>query len=319
MGENGNALRRKNTAWSARAMAFGSTGLAAAVTLLMVLAPASAGVAPLKVMTPAYKHTVSQTNSYLSQSGCAKAKTVAGKWNPGSGTLTGLASSSSSSCPKVLGGVGAYSSGYAQTSMVVAVPFTVSKGGNHSISEAISVNLAESSALTTGACPAKNVNYNPPLYGSSYAYCEAGAFVEWEMYAYLADLSNNSWYNYNSSSAFAYNSSYITNYTDCYNYGTPSCSNSSYGSSYGYAYGYNAPGFSSSTFMWNGATSFSMWNNGTNMVRGHHYILEVNMYVYTDTYVDAYNLLGHWAASASGLVNMATLGNGATVSSITVS
>jgi len=297
-------------------MSYGTTGFATAVALLMILSPASAGtVHSATVLSPAYTHTVTQSSMSNSIQGCAKEKVGATKWTATSGVISESDAASAKTCGKSLGYVGGYSSAYADGGIEVAIPFKVASSGNHAIDSSWTVNLATSSSYTAGACPAKNVNYNPPLYGYSYGYCEAGANLGFDVYSTVVDLTNNSWYG-NYSYADSYNDSYWENYTYCYNYGTPSCSNTSGPFSYSYTYGWNDPGFSA--FTWNGATSWSMWNNGTNMVKSHHYVLIVQIYCNAGAFAESANLLGPWAGSGTASLNMATLGNGATLNSVTI-
>lgn len=315
MGEPGMNYRRTSRPWSGRALALGTAGLATAVTLIMVLAPASASIVNRAVvLTPTYKGTVTQPSTYLSVGGCGKAKASPAKWNAKTGLITAADTASAATCGKSLGYVGGSSYGDGQSGIEIAIPFHAAHNGNNSIGSSWTVNIASSSSYTAGTCPAKNVNYHPSLYQYSYAYCEAGVANEFEAYASVQDLQNSSWYA-NSSYGYTYNDTYFENYTECYNYGTPTCANYT-GSSYHYAYGYNDPGFSS--FTMNGATSFALWTNGTHMVKTHHYILIVEIYIYADAYAEQANLLGPWSGSAVSSVNLATLGNGATLNSVTI-
>jgi hypothetical protein len=316
MGESGRILRRKNGSWSGRTLAYGSTGFMAALSLMMILAPASGGaVHSLKVYAPAYKHTVSQTNMYSSLSGCAKSKVLTPKWVATTGHMTTSEAASASTCGKSLGYVGGSSYANSQGGVEVAFPFTVATNGNHSVASSWTVNVASSWSYSYTTSCLKNVNYNPGLYQYSYAYCEAGVYTTFEAYSQLQDLSNSSWYHYNYSYAEAYNNSVFENYTYCYNYGSPYCYNYT-GGTYGSTYGYNEAGISAWT--WNGGTSFTLWSNGTAMVKGHHYILILNIYVYSDVFAEKANLLGPWSGSAASSINLATLGNGATVNSVTI-
>jgi len=301
---------------SGRAKAFGVTGLAAAVTLLMVLSPASAGaVHALKVYAPAYKHTVSQPSVYSSQSGCGKAKSTAPAWHPLTGMITLADMSSAKSCGKSLGYVGGSSSASVGGGVEIALPFSVTSNGNHSVASSWTVNIASSWSSSHTAVCSKNVNYAPALYQYSYAYCEAGTYTSFDASSQLQDLSNNSWYSYNYSYADSYNDSVWENYTDCYNYGTPTCYNSS-GYNYQATYGYNEAGISAWT--WNGATSFTLWSNGTSMVKGHHYILIMSVYASVDSFAAQANLLAPWSGSAASTINLATLGNGVAINSVTI-
>ena len=144
---------------------------------------------------------------------------------------------------------------------------------------------------------------------------ESGSDVSVYFDAYVVDGMNSSWYS-NSSYANAYNDSYTENYTDCYNYGTPTCYNFTGSNNVSSSYSYNAPGFSA--FTWSAATSWSMWTNGTNMIKTHHYYLIISVSTSADSFAEFYHTLGSFSGSGSGMVNMATLGNGAKVHSVTI-
>jgi len=316
MGEKGTNGSRLAGARSGKFLALGTTGFATAMTLLMILAPASGAlVHPSIVLTPAYKNTVASPNTYWSTSGCAMAKAAAPHWNAATGGISGADSASAKTCAKSLGGVGGSSFGDASSGMSVAIPFKVASNGNHAISTSFSVKIASSSSFTYASCPKFTVTYPPALNQYEYAYCEAGASLSMYVNLNVVDLTNSSWYG-NYSYADSYNESYFENYTDCYNYGTPTCYNYSAANTYNYNYSYNAAGFTA--FSWNGATTWTMWTNGTNMIKTHHYALILSISVSADTYAEYYHTLTHWAASAVGMVNMATLGNGAKINSVTI-
>jgi hypothetical protein len=217
---------------------------------------------------------------------------------------------------KAYGNYGGGGSGYGSSGMEVLIPFKVATTGNHSLASSWTVKLASVKSFTYGGCPAKNVNYFPPYGQNSYGQCYDSASISWSASSWVTDVSNSSWYSYNYSSGYAYNNSYFDNYTSCYNYGTPSCYNSSYGSNYSYIYPYNAPGFT--TFTWNGATSFTFWNNATNMKKTDSYALVFDVYLYVDGSASGTHLLTPWAVTAGGSINMATLGNGATLNSVSI-
>ena len=317
MGENRTKRNRPTLARSGKFLALGTTGFATAMTLLMILAPASGAlVHPSIVLTPAYKNTVSSPNQYSSTTGCAKATSVASHWNAATGAISGAASGSAKTCPKAIGYVGGQSYGDGSDGMSVAIPFKVASNGNHAISTAFSLKVASSSAFAYGNCPKFNVHYPPALNQYEYAYCEVLTFLSVYVNVNVVDLNNASWYS-NYSYADAYTESYFENYTDCYNYGTPTCYNFTGPHTYSNNYSYNAAGFTS--FSWNGASSWSMWNNGTNMVKTHHYAVILSISISVEGVAEFYNTIGHWTASASGVINMATLGNGAKVSSVTIS
>jgi hypothetical protein len=310
--------RTTNGSRSGRLLGFSATGFAVTVTLLMVLGPAGAGAVahPQVTLTAPYAKTTNSPNSYWSVSGCAKAKAAPGHWSPTTGAVTEMAQGLGHTCGKSLGGVGGSGSGYAGSSISVAIPFKVAKTGNHSIGESWTVSVASSSSFAASPCPAKNVNYHPTLYQYSSAYCEAGASISVYFSSYVIDLSNSSWYSRNYSYADVYNYSEYQNYTDCYNYSTATCYNSSGTFMNQYAYGYNDPGFS--LFSFNGATTFSLWANGTNMVKTDHFAVIFSISISADGYGYGYNLLGPFSGKGAASVNMGTLGNGATLNSVTI-
>jgi hypothetical protein len=253
---------------------------------------------------------------YSSVSGCASAKSTAVKWSPLTGMLNWADAAAAKTCKGGIGSVGTGSSAYMSGGTTLGIPFTVSSNGAHSITESWTVTMASALAKTMGGCPKANVGYPQPYLSSAYAYCESGNEVSWYMSAYVQDLNNGSWYNYNYSYADAYNYSYWENYTSCSNYGTPSCYNFTGGSGYLYGYGYNEVGTVGFTF--NGANIITMWTNGTNMIKGHHYLLVITVSDDKSAYAYDYNTLGFWAASASASINLSTLGNGARLNSVTI-
>jgi hypothetical protein len=131
----------------------------------------------------------------------------------------------------------------------------------------------------------------------------------------VTDLTNGSWYG-NYSYWYAGNASYYVNDTYCYNGGTPSCHNVTVGITNGYGYGHNSAGWGTWTF--SGSNAITMWTNGTNMVATHKFVLIIALSQSHSAYVQRYNLLAAWAAGASASTNMATLGNGASLNSITI-
>lgn len=298
---------------------YGATaGSAFAVTLLMVLVPASAGAGAhaTVVLKAPYKGTLGSPNVYLSWNGCTKAKMVVPKWSALTGTATGSESNAAKTCPKSIGTVGAYNSAYASGGIQIAIPFKIGTSGNHSIASSWTVTLATTQSFTSSGCPAKSIVYPPPLYSYQNAYCEDGANLGISFDAYVVDLTNGSYYGTNYSYAASYNDSYWANSTYCYNYGTPTCSNKSGFLSYGYSYGYNDPGWSS--FAFGTPTTFTLWTNGTSMVKTDRWALILSVGTDAGAFVDTSHLLGPWSATAMGALNMGTLGNGAKLNSVTI-
>jgi hypothetical protein len=179
----------------------------------------------------------------------------------------------------------------------------------------MTLTVATTSTFTTSGCPAKKVNYHPSMGSSSYGYCSSGGFVDLYVSASVQDLSNGSWYG-NYSYGFVLSSFGWENYTDCYNYGTPTCYNHTGPFSYNYSYSFGVSGLTPANF--SGATTFTMWTNGTNMVRGHHYVLDFQVGTTFLADAGATNLATAWAGSSVGSLNWGTLGNGAKLDSITI-
>jgi hypothetical protein len=306
---------------TARSLTVGTTGFALSVTLLMVLSPMSAGVGVhpnAVVMKAPYKGTASMARSFPQMQGCYKQHGPGWVWSPLTGAINGSESVSAKVCPKSVGYVGADSGIYTYNDLYVGIPLKAGLVGNRSIDSAWTVQVARSQVYTVGGCPAKvNINYNPPYGTDNYAFCLAYAAVIFEEQAYVVDLQNGSWYS-NFSSVESYNESSWWNYTECYNYSGAYCTNTT-GPLFNNTgqYGSNAPGFGSS-FAWGTKTSYQMWTNGTNMVRTHHYMLFIDMFFEVFSEADAYNVAGHWHGAAAASMNMATLGNGATIQRITI-
>jgi len=293
-------------------LAIGTTGFATAMTLLMVIGAAS-GYA----LVPAYKGTVKSPNAYISVAGCAVAKGPMPTWNPATGAILAMTSAGAKTCPKSFGSIGSSSYGDAGNGMTVAIPFKIASTGSHSVSTSLSLMLTSSASNSVSACPLMNLwpAGGPPLNTYKSSYCQDGSSRSWYASISVIDMTNVSWYS-NYSYADAYNYSSYDNSTSCYNYGTPSCYNYSSAYSYGSAYSYNSPGFAS--FTWNGGTSWTMWTNGTNMVKTDKYAVVISISDYSDAYAYKYNLAGPWSGSAAAVINMGTLGNGLSVSSVTV-
>jgi hypothetical protein len=284
-----------------RSVALGTGGLSAAVALLMVLSPAAAaaGVHPALTMAPPYLGSVSSGSSYASAYGCASASGPALKWTATTGFINGAQKAAAKTCGKTLAGV--------------AIPFKVSSGGNHSIMASIKTSMSLTSGQSSGGCPKSLVKYPPALYSYSSSQCYTGTSEFMDFSAYVVDLNNNSWF---SNYSFQYNASYKSwsNTTTCYNYGTPSCYNSTGWSNFSYGFGYNA--MSTATF--SGAGAITMWTNGTYMVAGHHYVWVISCYIGAGASTSAYNVAGHWTASASATESESGTGLGEQVASITV-
>jgi hypothetical protein len=139
--------------------------------------------------------------------------------------------------------------------------------------------------------------------------------VSFVAFASVFDSNNINWSGAYSS-AIAYNSTLWQHYTYCTNKGTPSCSNFTGLLPSTTLSGTNEAGFSA--WVRNGTTSFTMYTNGTKMVRGHHYFLGLTILDQATAWVFVDNLKRHWWAGAAAAVNMAPPNDGAKLNSITI-
>ena len=251
-------------------------------------------VAAGATMVPPYKGSVSANYNSQSTGGCSAVGKIVAKaaWSPVTGIGHFADAASAKSCAKSLAGIGSGSNGYASGEFEIAIPVHIATTGAHSVAPTWMFTIADSQKMSVGGvCPA--VKISATGYGSSY--CDASSEAYVSGYAYLVDTTNGTYFYSTSywSGFFNYSSQY--NDTYCYNF---NCSY--YNSSYG------AP----STF--SGSTSHTWWFNGT-MVKSHKYVLITYVYGGASAY-----LYGYPKSSASAMVNLATLGNGAKLSSISV-
>jgi hypothetical protein len=297
-----------------RFLALGTAGLSGVVALLMVLAPsaAGAGVHPHLVMAPPYLGTSSSGTSYTSSSGCATATGPALTWTSSTGLITGKNAATAKSCKTSTGPVGSSSQGYGQSGVQVGIPFKVATSGSHSVATSLTVTMTSARSATSGGCSKSLANTHPPLYSYSSSYCEAQNQLSFELSASVVDLQNSSWY---SNYSYFYNYSYQTweNSTYCYNYGSPYCSNFTGWSNFSFGYG-NAQG----SFSYTGSGAFTIWTNGTNMVKGHHYVLVISLYIDHGAFVGWKNVAKKWVGAAAASITMSGTGNGAKIASVTV-
>jgi hypothetical protein len=306
-----------NTTRASRVLSGTATGFALAVTVLMALAGSSAALTPHPpiVVSAPYKGTLPVPSENTQSTGCAVAKAGSPRWMPSTGAIHESIRSSSNAC-KYNGNYGGGGSSQASNDMTLLVPFKVGSNGNHTISSRWIVNLASVTSVTTGGCPPKSVNYNPPLYAYSFGGCSSSMSIFWQVNTQVVDLSNSSWFYTNGSYVAANNQSYWSNQTTCYNYGVPTCSNSTYGYNSSSAFGYGGIGYG--TFTWNGATTLTLWSNSSYMVKTDHFALLVDIYMGVSTQAQQNQLVSPWAGGAFASINMASLGNGAVLNSITI-
>ena len=276
--------------WLVRA----STGGGAALVAMLFVTSVAAGA----TLVAPYKGAVLTNYNSNNTGGCAAiGKNLAmAAWSPMTGAGHFAEVAGAKSCTKSLAGVGTGSNGGANGEFELAIPIKIATNGAHSVAATWSLSWASANVLTLGGvCPAPKL-----IHGNGSSYCSAYSDAYIYGYNYLIDTTNGTYFG--SSTYWGGASNYTSMYNDTYCYSfTCSYYNSSYGT----------PGSSS------GSISFTWWFNGT-MAKSHHYA--VVAYIYGSAYASIYGYPngGYPKSSASAMVNMATLGHGAKLTSITI-
>ncbi|MCI4331980.1 MAG: hypothetical protein L3K19_09085 [Thermoplasmata archaeon] len=279
-------MKGKRSGW-----VIGSTGLVAAVSLLMVLTSAAGAVHPTANKVPPFKGTVTLSQSVDVSGGCAKAKLTAKSFFSLSTGAAGFGgATSASSCNK------AYNSNFAEVqggfNAYLNAPFhkgstTVYLNGSYA--------LAGSLSATPGTC---TISGSP-----SYAYCEEYASAYVYGYVYWDDLTTGALYfmGYLGGTSFYL----VDNYTYNETYWSGSTLTN-------YSHAGAGPISASGSI----AMSYTL---STNMVKTNKYAVYVDLYGYTYSEVYFYHNGGtvtYTGASASTAVNFANLGNGLVLTSL---
>jgi hypothetical protein len=300
-----------------RLLVLGTEGLSGVVALLLVLAPSAVGAAahPSVVKTPPYRGTSSSGTLQPWTTGCGKVTGPALDWNSSSGMITGTNGASARSCKNATGPAGSLSLGYDTSSMTVGIPFKVSTSGSHAIATSISVTLTSARSLTLAACP-KSLATHPSNGTTSASKCYASDGTDILITAGVIDLNTSSWL---PGYGFWWNSSWQVWWHDtaCFNYsGNTSCSrNGGWHNSSAASPGTN----STASFSFTSGGSIKVWTNETNMLPGHHYLLEVKIQLDLYTFVSWYNVAKKWMAASAASITMSGTGKGAKVASIAIS
>lgn len=292
----------------------------AIVTLLLVLpAGADAGLRPAKVQTPPYKGSVGVATYSTFAGECASGNVTASPtWTPATGGISIAVAGAAKSCPRSFGSSSTDSRGQADSKILVFVPFRVATHGNHSVTSSWTFTLSTARTKAVGGCPAKQVSFPLPLNYSYFGQCDDGSFTYFFFQAILVDLNNTSWHGYNLSGANIVKISEWVNETSCGNNGTYSgCGN--YTGDVGSKYWWEGDAAGFLPFKWTGTMKVTAWTNGTGMKTADHYALVGSVEAFVEAFVHEDGLKARWAASASASINLATLGNGAKLNSITIS
>ncbi|HZY70566.1 MAG TPA: hypothetical protein VFF67_06285 [Thermoplasmata archaeon] len=274
----------------------------AGVALLVLIAPLAVGASAPTVLRAPYKHTTVSYGSGYTYSGCARASIPRSPyWLP----TTGLAGFSeravANACPPLLGGIGSDSVGSYTASFDPNVPIHFTTNGGHVVTVNWSLTVAvRTAASITGTCPLAQ----PVKVGQySYSDCYAATLIDLGVFANLHDITNGS-YVYSTMNWYG-----MYNYSVQYN--DSSCSgaacnyyNNSYGSfvnftgTIGSAWVFNASGYQS-----------------INASHKYEIRMSLNGWGYAELFGYPY---GYSAARLTSFINAGTLGNGWTLTSITI-
>jgi hypothetical protein len=321
---------------ASRVVSFGAGGAAAAIVALMVLAPAGLGITPLVYKAP-FKGVVGKFMS-IYVSGCATAK-GSGAFSMTSGSGTAIAAATAKTCSGTLGGVNAQSYGSGDWGTNSAIKVVMPVTGTDNLTDSWSIAWASAGSYShTGSCPIKSFAYGYTYVSSTYAYwdnytgysgsCSASVSAYGQVYTYLVDTTSGQ-YSYPlytqqplsvSMSASNYTSTGFTWYKDTswssssgYSFYNGSYSNN-YSAQYShvggvYCYGNTCPS------SWSNSSSgpATSWINGTAFNHLHKYAFVFEIYA------SAYGSVSGWAHALSTTnMNLATLGNGAKLVSVTI-
>lgn len=282
---------------------------AAAVALIMIVSPlATAAVTPA-----VFKGAVSDPSYNVNWQGCGVAKSSEPKWSKTTGILHWLGSSTSTTCKKVLDGVGSSSSADSGFSENLGIPLKISSTATGlNVTWSMVAGWTEKAAnYTAKGCPSYKYNYSYN-YGWSWVNttytdsdCSIDASVNLYGSVYLVDETTGSYYYPSNYWNGLYRS--FDEYNDSYS-GTTTYSNSSYWQdnySYSDSYGYRSGSIGSGAFT--PANSPVWWINGT--FSGHDtYVL----FPYLDGSVST-DCYGSGKASSIASLDLSSGTNGATL------
>lgn len=341
-----------------RRLGIGSTVVSVGVVVLLALATTAVGVGPnKKVYGPPFRAAILAASS-LSTYHCGKAKQLVPWYFHATTGLGGAAySASAKSCSTTQPSFGDYgsasASGGAEISVLIYVPT-----GTHNVSANLSLTYSatatESNGSAKGHCPTHALSsisgqyyngtswsywpsFSKPIvysnktyyyyYTSSGAQASCTAFSSVQMYlsGFLVDTTGTASFGVTPSSTAivtGYVETYNYTYWDCSNYtqwnygswtnGTPSCSSSNTTTtSFSYNYATGATGGNTSMTS-SGLLTFSMWAR-QNYSASHHWLFFLDPSISTSCYTT-----GWVRGSCSAVANLATLGNGLKLNSITV-
>jgi hypothetical protein len=264
------------------------------IVITMLLSPVAAAHTPVTYTAP-YLKAVMSNSLYSSHGGCSKLSMTKLHFSTVTGMGTWAGKAAAKTC-RHLGPIGGSGSAYGQAEVLLGVPIHSFRGAATPTTVAVTWSVSFAAAVAashTGSCPAVVLSST----GSGYSYCSAEGFAEMFGFSYLVDLTNGTYF---------YPSNYPSLVT-LYNY--------TYNDTYCYAYtcySYNYSGASASSSM-AGSSSATWWINGT-LNHADKYAVETYVYMYADAYAQ-----GFPKATASASMDLASSGNGLSLTSIVVS
>lgn len=283
--------KRSSAGHLLRIRRFGQLGgftSAAAVSALLLVAPAGSGVAPHAVFLKApYKTATWIPYWSVYTGGCGSAKILnRPAWSGATGIGSFAFTAQSKGCHQTIGNIHPSSQGSAGGQFDLALPVHFSKSGGHLVTVNWTLSLQTNQSISAaGTCVPPKASQN--------IYCSAASSINDYGYGYLRDLTNGSTVPSSNYWGGISNSSYMQSTVYCYQ-GT--CG-------YGYALGRSWNGGNL-----NGNTTFQWVMNasGTSSINAtHQYVLEI--YFSAGGATGEYNYGSGYATASQ---NMATNGHG---------
>ncbi|MCI4331061.1 MAG: hypothetical protein L3K19_04360 [Thermoplasmata archaeon] len=278
-----------------RIAGLGSAGAAFAVMAMMLLVPVSAGAGASGLVSIPIKHFGVSTSYSVSNGACGKVKQfVAPHWS-GTTFLAGtkaMAPKCKTSASQNFAAWDAY--------VNLQTPIHFKTSGSHTIS--VSWAVTESAAWNITPFSSCALKYADPQ-----SYCEVYSDVFVTGYAYLVN-ANYSYDNFVSGSGFS-------NFTDVENYSSNYC----YTTCTHYGGNTSSAGGTAGTFTGTGYQNETISATGTYAVNASvAYTLYVTLLVIADVAAEVFDAHATGAGSASAVMNLGTLGNGAALVGVTV-
>lgn len=286
-----------------RALTAASTGGAVLVGLIMTMAPIAAAHASVVVTAP-YKKSSQVDSNAQSSYGCGKGQmTKIAHWTAKTGTGAMAERDAAKSCSGLFASFGG--AGYSSGLFEIGVLLSVGRGVTSVSAQWTIASIAKEAINFSGTCPSVSV-----FTSTYYAYSDCSVYADVSQYGYMwvQDLTNGS--NFYPSTYWSGNLNYSTISSD------ETCSYS-----YSVKCTYTNSSFGGTSGGWSGSTVVTWYMNGT-----YNSADSYALFGYIATYASAtvsnasYPAQpgGSFAGKAASTLDMATLGNGATLNSIRI-